>query len=156
MSKKLKIDPIIVHLRRPRNYVFLAARLRRVSKFKDKRQGKDLRAQVRRLQKENSRLRNEKDDIHNLRFVKVKGATYFRAEDVIGYIKEMAACEETDVRNRFSDAADLIREKVFPCARTQDILKNGMHTKPFPICDNPMCEHGHGQSERRRRTFKKE
>ncbi len=41
----------------------------------------------------------------NIRFVEVKGVKYLRAEDVAEMIRDMAATEETDVRNRFHAVA---------------------------------------------------
>ena len=40
-----------------------------------------------------------------MRFVTVKGAVYFRAEDVANFVETLGATEETDVRNRLRQAA---------------------------------------------------
>lgn len=42
-----------------------------------------------------------------IRFIRANGGkTYLRLEDVVEYLREMAAVEETDTRNRFLEAAD--------------------------------------------------
>lgn len=41
----------------------------------------------------------------NIRFKTVHGVRYLRAEDVAKFIAELASTEETDVRNRFNEAA---------------------------------------------------
>lgn len=41
----------------------------------------------------------------NVRTVTVKGVKYIRAEDVAEYIREMAATETTDTRDRLETAA---------------------------------------------------
>src|SRR5690606_17589324 len=41
-----------------------------------------------------------------IRMVSANGATYLRQEDVVAYIREIAASEETDVRNRLLQAAN--------------------------------------------------
>lgn len=41
-----------------------------------------------------------------IRFIVVKGTIYVRKEDIISYIKTLAATEETDVRDRLNHAAD--------------------------------------------------
>ena len=40
-----------------------------------------------------------------MRTIQANGATYFRAEDVGAFLREIAATEETDVRNRLTQAA---------------------------------------------------
>lgn len=40
-----------------------------------------------------------------VRFVIVREVKYLRADDVFSYIRQIAASEETDVRNRFNRAA---------------------------------------------------
>lgn len=49
------------------------------------------------------------------RVVEVKGSRYARIEDVVEYVRDMAAAEETDVRDRFNAAADEIA-KLIPAA----------------------------------------
>lgn len=44
-------------------------------------------------------------EIRNIRYTKVGGAIYFCAEDVVNYIRTIAATEETDVRWRLYQAA---------------------------------------------------
>jgi len=44
-------------------------------------------------------------DTSAMRFVTVKGAVYFRAEDVANFVETLGATEETDVRNRLRQAA---------------------------------------------------
>lgn len=41
----------------------------------------------------------------NLRIITVRDVKYIRAEDVAEYIRELAATEETDTRNRLEQAA---------------------------------------------------
>lgn len=41
-----------------------------------------------------------------VRYVVVKEHVYLRSEDVAAYLRELAAAEETDVRNRINTAAD--------------------------------------------------
>jgi uncharacterized Fe-S cluster-containing radical SAM superfamily protein len=45
-----------------------------------------------------------------VRFVNVRGAVYLRAEDVVMYLQEMAAAEETDTRNRIRGAAEILAQ----------------------------------------------
>lgn len=49
--------------------------------------------------------------VHKFRFIDVKGVRYLRAEDVASYIHEIAGGEETDVRNRLSEAANNLLKK---------------------------------------------
>ena len=51
----------------------------------------------------------------NIRHVNIKGITYLRAEDVVSYIQEIAATEETDVRNRLNEAANNLRKGTPGC-----------------------------------------
>lgn len=46
----------------------------------------------------------------DIRSVKVKGNIYLRKEDVVAYLQEMAATEETDTRNRILTAAENLSE----------------------------------------------
>ena len=43
---------------------------------------------------------------HNIRFLEVQGVLYLRAKDVKEYLLALAGGEETDVRNRISQAAE--------------------------------------------------
>ena len=43
---------------------------------------------------------------HQLRFVVVQGVRYLRVDDVASFVRELGSGEETDVRNRLSQAAD--------------------------------------------------
>lgn len=45
-----------------------------------------------------------------MRFVTVKNVRYVRIEDVVEYIREMAATEDADVRERFEKAAMNLEE----------------------------------------------
>lgn len=83
-------------------------------------------------------------DKFDLRFVNVKGQSYVRVEDMVAYLREIAGSEATDVRKRFESAAYSITARFFPCGRAQDIQQHGTYTKPFPVCDNPMCTYCHG------------
>jgi len=51
-------------------------------------------------------------DTRNMRYVTVHGTVYFRAEDVISYIMDIASTEETDVKNRFELAAKKIQAMI--------------------------------------------
>lgn len=47
-----------------------------------------------------------------MRFVTIKGVKYLRIEDVVNFIREMAGAEEeTDVRNRFNEAASNLMKR---------------------------------------------
>jgi hypothetical protein len=46
----------------------------------------------------------------DVRFVAVKGVKYLRAEDVAEYLREVAATEPTDTRERLETAADNLTE----------------------------------------------
>ena len=46
----------------------------------------------------------------NLRVVKVKDVVYIRVDDVIKYLQEIGATEETDVRNRLEEAGKNFRK----------------------------------------------
>lgn len=41
----------------------------------------------------------------NVRYVTIKGVRYLRADDVATYINELAGAEETDVRDRLTEAS---------------------------------------------------
>jgi hypothetical protein len=49
------------------------------------------------------------------RFVRVRGERYLRLDDVASFVRELGGTEETDVRNRLSEAANhLLRTKDKP------------------------------------------
>lgn len=48
---------------------------------------------------------SDTEETSNIRFIMHKGVKYLRAEDVAKFIAEAASGEETDVRNRFNEAA---------------------------------------------------
>lgn len=41
----------------------------------------------------------------NIRYVMVHGVKYFRQENMVNFILELSSGEETDVRNRLTEAA---------------------------------------------------
>lgn len=50
-------------------------------------------------------------EIKPVRFVKTSlGVVYLRKEDVVDFLRDFAATEETDVRNRLNEAASNISE----------------------------------------------
>lgn len=50
----------------------------------------------------------------DMRFIEVRGVRYLHAEDVVEFIAELGATEETDVRNRLNEAARNIRTTTRP------------------------------------------
>ena len=46
----------------------------------------------------------------DIRFISLKGTTYLKRVDVVEYLRELAATEETDVRNRIEEASKLLDE----------------------------------------------
>lgn len=49
--------------------------------------------------------------IKQVRFLEVKGVRYLCAADVSDYVREIAASEETDVRNRLNEAANNLQKR---------------------------------------------
>jgi hypothetical protein len=45
-----------------------------------------------------------------MRFIITNNSAYLKCEDVVNYIKLIASTEETDVRNRLTEAADNLQK----------------------------------------------
>jgi len=49
-------------------------------------------------------------DQQPMRYVTVNGTHYVRAEDIVDYLRAIAATEETDARNRLLTAAEFMKQ----------------------------------------------
>jgi hypothetical protein len=49
-------------------------------------------------------------DKRDIRYIVIKGTTYVRLGDIISYVEEIAATEETDVRNRLRQATSNLQK----------------------------------------------
>lgn len=47
----------------------------------------------------------------NIRYVMVHGVKYFRQEDMVNFILELASGEEVDVRNRLTEAVTTLNKR---------------------------------------------
>lgn len=68
----------------------------------------------------------EEKIITPIRFLTFKNVIYLRKEDVVGYIQELAATEETDIRNRYMEAA-----RNLSVVGVKDVQERAILVNPF-------------------------